>query len=158
MLLVLDQKLRCGGQLGLGLSALSVGSCKLTSSVAKGCGSISDLSGSEADFTVALTTLALVEIVMGDLFSVDVVLEASEESLDGIERTAGLYHGFDLHHHVHEVAVVGLVESVLLEQVALEGGAEHDQSQQEQTLSSHFEYINESKQGNKSHLSREIRF
>lgn len=77
--------------------------------------------------------LSGVNIIMGDLFGVDLVLESVQHSLDGLEGVSSLDHRFNLHHHFHDVSVLSLTQLVLSEQVRLEGVTNDDKSDKEQS-------------------------
>ena len=75
MLSVLDEEIRCGRELGLGLASLSVASIELGSGVTEDIGGVLNFSLTERDFSVTFATLALIEVIMGNLLRVYLILE-----------------------------------------------------------------------------------
>lgn len=54
---------------------MDVASVQLGGGVAENDGSILNLSGTEGDFTITLTALALIQVVVSNLLGVNLVLE-----------------------------------------------------------------------------------
>jgi hypothetical protein len=117
-----DKLILGDSEFGRGFPLLDIAVIQLLSSDGQGFGGIRNLANSESDFGVALSLLSGVEVVVGELFSVNSGLEVIEHLGDCVQGVPGLQLRFNLNHDFHDVSVGHGVEFMLLEKVNLERG------------------------------------
>jgi len=98
--------------LGLGLRSESGGGSDSLVSLTEGVVGITDLLVSVGDLGLTFGLLSTVHVVVGNLFSVNGVLEALENKVDGLNWTSGLELRFNLQHDAHDRSLLGEVEGV----------------------------------------------
>jgi len=76
--------------------------------------SISDFRGSEREFVFTFSGLSFIELVVGELFGSDFIIEVIKDSGDGVHWTTGFKSSFNLGHDVHDGSFFVEVEGTLV--------------------------------------------
>lgn len=112
MLSGLGEDVLSGSSGGLGLAEEDVGDLQDSVGGLQDVVGFLDFTSSVGDFTVTLSLLETLDLVMLDLFVTDGVLESIEYSVHGLEGTTRLQLVLDFHHDVHDAPLASVLQGV----------------------------------------------